>query len=147
MPPVQEVGEIFAVQKIGEYYQFTVVAPGVAASFTPGQFVAVAVGGDNTSMLLRRAFALYGATPTGDFAGTIQFVVAEHGPGTQWLVRRRPGERLDLVGPLGMPFRLPRRPVPAVLVGGGYGTAPLIPLARQLIEAGSDVEFIVGAAT
>ncbi len=39
MPPVQEVGEIFAVQKIGEYYQFTVVAPGVAASFTPGQFV------------------------------------------------------------------------------------------------------------
>src|SRR5256885_8872931 len=94
MTPVQEVGEIFAVQKIGEYYQFTVVAPGVAASFTPGQFVAVGVGGDNTSMLLRRAFALYGATPTGDFAGTIQFVVAEHGPGTQWLVRRQAGERV-----------------------------------------------------
>lgn len=147
MTPVQEVGEIFAVQRIGEYWQFTVVAPGVASSFAPGQFVAVGVGGDNTSMLLRRAFALYGATPTGEYAGTIQFVVAEHGPGTQWLVRRRPGERLDVVGPLGTPFRLPKRTVPAVLVGGGYGTAPLIPLARQLIEAGSDVEFIVGAAT
>jgi dihydroorotate dehydrogenase electron transfer subunit len=147
MSPVQEIGEIFAVQKIGEYYQFTVVAPGVAASFAPGQFVAVGVGGDNTSMLLRRAFALYGATPTGDFAGTIQFVVAEHGPGTQWLVGRQAGERLDLVGPLGTPFRLPKRAVPAVLVGGGYGTAPLIPLAQQLIEAGSDVEFIVGAST
>lgn len=147
MTPVQEIGEIFAVQKVGEYYQFTVVAPQVAASFAPGQFVAVAVGGDQSSMLLRRAFALYGATPSGDFAGTIQFVVAEHGPGTQWLVRRRAGEHLDVVGPLGTPFRLPRRKVPAVLVGGGYGTAPLIPLARQLIDAGSDVEFIVGAAT
>jgi dihydroorotate dehydrogenase electron transfer subunit len=145
--PVQEVGEIFAVQRIGEYYQFTVVAPGVAASFTPGQFVAIAVGGDSTSMLLRRAFALYGVTPTGDFAGTIQFAVAEHGPGTQWLVRRRAGEQLDLVGPLGTPFHLPRRKVPAVLVGGGYGTAPLVPLAQQLIETGSDVEFIVGAST
>jgi dihydroorotate dehydrogenase electron transfer subunit len=147
MTPVQEMGEIFAVQRMGDYFQFTVVAPGVAASFAPGQFVAIAVGGDNSSMPLRRAFALYGVKPTGDFAGTIQFVVAEHGPGTQWLVRRRPGEQLDLVGPLGNPFRLPHRKVPAVLVGGGYGTAALIPLAQQLIDAGSDIEFIVGAST
>jgi len=147
MTPVQELGEIFAVQKVGAYYQFTVVAPGVAAAFAPGQFVAVGVGGPNSSMLLRRAFALYGATPTGDFAGTIQFVVAEHGPGTQWLVRQPAGAMLDLVGPLGTPFPMPKHPMPAVLVGGGYGTAPLIPLAQKLIEAGSDVEIVVGAAT
>ncbi|HEX9230387.1 MAG TPA: dihydroorotate dehydrogenase electron transfer subunit [Jatrophihabitantaceae bacterium] len=147
MTPVQELGEIFAVQKVGAYYQFTVVAPGVAAAFAPGQFVAVGVGRPNSSMLLRRAFALYGATPTGDFAGTIQFVVAEHGPGTQWLVRQQAGAMLDLVGPLGTPFPMPKHPMPAVLVGGGYGTAPLIPLAQKLIEAGSDVEIVVGAAT
>jgi dihydroorotate dehydrogenase electron transfer subunit len=147
MTPVQELGEIFAVQKVGAYYQFTVVAPGVAATFAPGQFVAVGVGGPNSSMLLRRAFALYGATPTGDFAGTIQFVVAEHGPGTQWLVRQQAGAMLDLVGPLGTPFPMPKHPMPAVLVGGGYGTAPLIPLAQKLIETGSDVEIVVGAAT
>jgi dihydroorotate dehydrogenase electron transfer subunit len=147
MTPVQELGEIFAAQKVGAYYQFTVVAPGVAAAFSPGQFVAVGVGGPNSSMLLRRAFALYGATPTGDFAGTIQFVVAEHGPGTQWLVRQPAGAMLDLVGPLGTPFPMPKHPMPAVLVGGGYGTAPLIPLAQKLIEAGSDVEIVVGAAT
>jgi dihydroorotate dehydrogenase electron transfer subunit len=147
MTPVQELGEIFAVQKVGAYYQFTVVAPGVAAAFAPGQFVAVGVGGPSSSMLLRRAFALYGATPTGDFAGTIQFVVAEHGPGTQWLVRQPAGAMLDLVGPLGTPFPMPKHPMPAVLVGGGYGTAPLIPLAQKLIEAGSDVEIVVGAAT
>jgi len=34
-----------------------------------------------------------------------------------------------------------------VLVGGGYGTAPLLPLAERLIALGSEVEMIVGAAT
>ena len=67
--PVQEKAEIFAVQKVGEYFQFTVVAPDVAHHAKPGQFVAVAVGGENSSMLLRRAFALYGAKPGGEFAG------------------------------------------------------------------------------
>ncbi len=147
MSPVQEVGEIFAVQRVGAYVQFTVVAPGIAAGFQPGHFVAVAVGGENSSMLLRRAFALYGATPSGDFAGTIQFVVAEHGPGTRWLVQRRVGDVLDLVGPLGTPFPVPSGPAPAVLVGGGYGSAPLIPLAHMLLAAGSPVEMVLGAST
>ncbi len=147
MKPVQEDCEIFAVQRVGEYVQFTVVAPGIAGGFQPGHFVAVAVGGPQSSMILRRAFALYAATPAGDFAGTVQFVVAAHGPGTQWLVERRPGDVLDLVGPLGHPFPVPAEPVPAVLVGGGYGTAPLVPLAQRLMAAGSAVEVIIGAAT
>jgi dihydroorotate dehydrogenase electron transfer subunit len=145
--PVQHRGEIFAVQRVGEYTQFTVVAPEIADAFRPGHFVAVAVGGENSGTILRRAFALSGATPGGQFAGTIQFVVAEHGPGTGWLVQRRAGETLDVVGPLGRPFPLPARPVPAVLVGGGYGSAPLLPLARTLLDAGSPVEIVLGAAT
>jgi dihydroorotate dehydrogenase electron transfer subunit len=145
--PVQEVGEIFAVQRVGEYLQFTVVAPGVAAGFKPGHFVAVAVGGENSAMLLRRSFALYGAKPGTDYAGTVQFVVAERGAGTRWLARQKPGDRLDLVGPLGRPFPMPARPAPVVLVGGGYGTAPLIPLAHRLIESGCAVEMVIGAAT
>jgi len=144
---VQEQVEILSVKRVGEYTEFTCVAPGIAATARPGHFVAVAVGGPNTSMLLRRAFALYSATPSGDYAGTIQFVVAEHGPGTQWLVQRQAGETLDVVGPVGTPFPLPSGRKPAVLVGGGYGTAPLIPLAQELIAAGSPVEIIVGASS
>jgi dihydroorotate dehydrogenase electron transfer subunit len=124
-----------------------VVAPGIAAQFRPGHFVAVAVGGPQTSMVLRRAFALYGVNVQADYAGTIQFVVAAHGPGTQWLTACRAGDVIDVVGPLGNPFPMPADPVPAVLVGGGYGTAPLIPLAQALMAAGSAVEVIVGAAT
>jgi dihydroorotate dehydrogenase electron transfer subunit len=145
--PVQISSEILSVRRVGEYTEFTVVAPEIAAGFRPGHFVAVAVGGDRTSMILRRAFALSGATPSDTFAGTIEFVVAEHGPGTRWLVRRAKGEALDVVGPLGNPFPIPAGPSPAVLVGGGYGSAPLIPLARALLDSGSPVEFLVGAAT
>jgi dihydroorotate dehydrogenase electron transfer subunit len=98
-------------------------------------------------MILRRAFAIAGATPSERFAGTVQFVVAEHGPGTHWLVQRAAGEALDVVGPLGNPFPLPSGPSPAVLVGGGYGSAPLIPLGQALLDNGSPVEFVLGAAT
>ena len=145
--PVQLRGEILSVQRVGEYTQFTVVAPDIATGFRPGHFVAVAVGGDNTAMILRRAFALSGATVSQQFAGTIQFVVAEHGPGTQWLVQRRAGETLDVVGPLGNPFPLPSGPAPAVLVGGGYGSAPLLPLAQALLANESPIEFVLGAAS
>jgi dihydroorotate dehydrogenase electron transfer subunit len=145
--PVQEQGEIFDVTKVGEYLQFTVVAPGVAKAYQPGQFVAVAVGGPDTSMLLRRSFALYGVKPGDEYAGTIQFVVAAKGRGTEWLLAQRAGERLDLVGPLGVPFAMPAPAAAAVLVGGGYGTAPLLPLAERLLAAGSDIELIVGAST
>jgi dihydroorotate dehydrogenase electron transfer subunit len=147
MSAVQEEGEIFAVQRVGEYFVFTVVAPAIAEHARAGQFVTVSVGGPASSMPLRRAFALYDATPGTEFAGTIQFVVAPRGQGTQWLAAQPAGARLDLVGPLGVGFPLPAQPVPAVLVGGGYGTAALIPLARRLVEAGSAVEMIVAAAT
>jgi dihydroorotate dehydrogenase electron transfer subunit len=145
--PVQLRGEILSVQRVGEYIQFTVVAPDIAAGFKPGHFVAVAVGGDNTAMILRRAFALSGATVSQQFAGTVQFVVAEHGPGTQWLVQRTAGETLDVVGPLGNPFPIPSGPASAVLVGGGYGSAPLLPLAQELLANESPIEFVLGAAT
>ncbi len=145
--PVQEAAEIFAVQHLGEYKLFTVVAPKIAQRARPGQFLNIGVGGADTSMPLRRAFAIYDATPGDEFAGTVQFVVAEHGRGTRWLLDQVAGTKLDLVGPLGIGFELPPTPRPAVLVGGGYGTAPLIMLAHQLIAADCPVEFIIGAAT
>lgn len=147
MPPVQQKAEILAVSRVGEYTQFTVIAPDIARDARPGHFVTVGVGGARTSMILRRSFALYEMTPGDDYAGTVQFVVSPQGPGTQWLVEQPVGAVLDLVGPLGRPFPLPDDPAPAVLVGGGYGAAPLIPLARELIARGSHVEMVVGAGS
>ena len=57
------------------------------------------------------------------------------------------GDEVDLVGPLGRAFPLPTEPVACVLVGGGYGSAPLGWLAEQLRARGCHVEMVLGAAS
>jgi dihydroorotate dehydrogenase electron transfer subunit len=86
-------------------------------------------------------------SPSGTYGGTVDVVVAAHGPGTTWLARLALHDEVDLVGPLGKPFPLPKEPVPCVLVGGGYGSAPLFWLAEQLAERGCHVEMVLGAAS
>ncbi len=147
MPPVQVTGEVLSLKRNGAYHAMTVAAPGIAEQVRPGHFVALAVGGAETSMLLRRAFSVYGASDRGVYGGTVEFVFAVHGKGTEWLSHRRPGDQVDVVGPLGRPFKLPKEPVTATLVGGGYGTAPLFSLAEALRGKGCRVDFVVGAAT
>jgi dihydroorotate dehydrogenase electron transfer subunit len=145
--PVQVQGEVLSVRRVGAYHAMTLVAPGMAELTKPGHFVAVQVGGPESSMLLRRAYAIYDVKERGVYGGTLEIVFAVHGKGTNWLASRRPQDKLDLVGPLGKPFRLPAQPVTATLVGGGYGSAPLLPLAAILRERGCRVDFVLGAAS
>ena len=63
--PVQVRGEVLNRRRVGAYHLLEVAAGGIAERARPGQFVAVSVGGRLSSLLLRRAFALYRATPTG----------------------------------------------------------------------------------
>jgi dihydroorotate dehydrogenase electron transfer subunit len=145
--PVQVRGEVLARRRVGAYHLIEIAAGGIAERFRPGQFVAVSVGGPLSAMLLRRSFAVYRATPVGAFSGTVQIVVGVHGKGTEWLAAVRPGEPLDLVGPLGTPFRLPSAPTGALLVGGGYGSAPLFSLADALRARECRVDFLLGGGT
>ncbi len=147
MTPVQVRGEVLSTRRVGEYHQLTVVAPGVAEQVRPGQFVALAVGGETTAYLLRRAFSVYRTQDRGIYGGTVDIILAEHGVGTRWLSEVRPHDSLDVVGPLGKPFALPKEPVTCTLVGGGYGSAALFTLAEQLRERGCRVDFVLGAAT
>ena len=143
--PVQVRGTVLTVRRVDAYYAMTIVAPGIAARFKPGQFVTLAVGGPATSMLLRRSFSIHDVRP--DHGGTVEFVFAAEGPGTQWLAERRSRDVLDITGPLGRPFPLPRDPVTCLLVGGGYGSAPLFSLAAKLRERRCTVDFLLGAGT
>jgi dihydroorotate dehydrogenase electron transfer subunit len=143
--PVQVRGTVLTVRRIDAYHAMTIVAPGVAARFKPGQFVALAVGGPVTPMLLRRAFSIHDVRP--DHGGTVEIVFAANGPGTQWLAERRSRDVLDVTGPLGRPFPVPRDPVSCLLVGGGYGSAALFSLAGRLRDRRCSVDFLLGAAT
>jgi dihydroorotate dehydrogenase electron transfer subunit len=144
--PVQVRGQVLSLKRVGAYFHLTLVAPGVAEGTRPGQFVALAVGGEASSMLLRRSFSIYRVRPSGVYGGTVEIVFAVSGPGTAWLSRRHPADPVDVVGPLGRPFALPKEPVPCVLVGGGYGSAPLFLLAEQLRGRGCGVHVVLGAA-
>ncbi len=144
---VQVKGEVLTLKPVGEYFSMTVVAPGIAEQTRPGQFVAVSVGGQGGGMLLRRAFSIYSVRETGVYGGTVEFIFSVTGRGTAWLAAQRPYDPIDIVGPLGRPFALPREPANCVLVGGGYGSAPLFLLADALRTRGCRIDAVLGAST
>lgn len=144
---VRTTGEVIAIRRAGAYQHLTIVAPGVAELARPGQFAALAVGGPTSANLLRRCFSLHKVTPSGTYGGTLDIVIATKGPGTQWLAGRRAYDPVEVVAPLGRPFPVPAEPVACVLVGGGYGSAPLFWLAEVLRERGCRVDMVLGAAT
>jgi len=141
-PPVQRVVEVVGRRPVNAYTELTLAAPEIAERAEPGQFVAFAIGGSTSALLLRRSIALASA---GD--GVVTVVVAPHGPGSTWLANLQVGERVDVIGPLGRPFPLPAPGTPAVVVGGGYGAAALVGLATRLRDGGSRVAAVTGAAT
>ncbi len=144
---VQVTGEVVGLRRAGDYHVLTVTAGAIAERTKPGHFVAISVGGPHSSMLLRRAFSIHAAQSRGVYGGTIEVVFAAHGKGTEWLAGLRRHDPLNLVGPLGRPFALPKEPVSCVLVAGGYGSAPMFMLADQLRARGCRVHVLLGAAT
>ena len=143
MAPVQIRGTVLTLRRVDAYHALTLVAPAIATKFRPGQFITVAVGGPETSMLGRRAFAVHDVRP--DHGGTVEFVFDASGPGTRWLATLRARDVLDTVGPLGRPFPLPKDPSSCLLLGVGYGSAPLFALAARLKERGCSIDYLLGA--
>ena len=144
---VQVRGEVLDVRRAGAYHVLSLTAPGISEITRPGHFVNLGIGGEESSLLLRRSFAVHQVQSRGVYGGTLDIVVSVKGKGTQWLADRRRHDAIDIVGPLGRPFVLPKERVSCVLVGGGYGSAPLFMLAEQLRERGCRVDVVVGAAS
>jgi len=145
--PLQVKGEILDVRRVGAYSVLSITAPGLPERTRPGHFITVGIGGEESAMVLRRAFAIHNVQERGVYGGSLDIVVGLHGPGTRWLSERRRHDLVDIVGPLGRPFVLPKERVSCVLVGGGYGSAPLFMLADQLHERGCRVDFLLGASS
>ena len=143
----QVTAEVISNKKIGAYHHMVFAVEGLALSARPGNFVAISVGGPSSSMVLRRAFAIYRSSDRGSAGGLIELVVAPHGQGSKWLTSRQVHETVDMVGPLGTSFGIPTEPVRTILVGGGYGSAPLFGLAEILKARGCRVDMVLGAST
>jgi dihydroorotate dehydrogenase electron transfer subunit len=112
----------------GEQYIMRLVAPQTAARARPGSFAHVAC---DPSLPMRRPLSLMRADPG---SGVIEFLFKVVGEGLALLARRRPGERVSVLGPIGQPFApSPGRQRP-LLIGGGVGIPPMVFLAEALAE-------------
>ena len=141
---IRQKCEVLTVKRAGIYHTITIVAPEIADRARPGQFVQVLVPGGR-EFLLRRPFSIHQASRKGGWAGTLEFAFLALGPGTTWLSQIQPHDFLDVVGPLGKPFPYPRNMTNCLLVGGGYGAAPLYFLAQELRARGKRVDMVIGA--
>ena len=143
----QLLAPVVSNKKVGQYHQIIINVGDLASLCKPGNFVAINVGGDSSSMILRRAFAISRVSVSATFGGTMELIVAPHGQGSKWLCAEGEGAVLDIVAPLGTAFGIPTEPVPVLLVGGGYGSAPLFGLAEVLNARGCRVDMLLGAST
>ena len=143
----QLLAPVVSNKRVGQYHQIILNIGDLASVCKPGNFVAINVGGDISRMVLRRAFAISRVSTSSTFGGTMELIVAPHGQGSKWLCAQQEGDLIDIVAPLGTAFGIPTEPVPVLLVGGGYGSAPLFGLAEVLNARGCRVDMLLGAST
>ena len=143
---VQKSVTIVGNKRIGAYHQILLNVGEIVKSCRPGNFVAIAVGGESSRMILRRAFAISRVSENSQYGGTMELIVAPHGSGSKWLCSQEEGTEIDIVAPLGTAFGIPTEPINALLIGGGYGSAPLFGLADLLKSRGCKVDMLLGAS-
>ncbi len=117
--------------------RLVVQAPRIAEIRRPGQFVIVRLGPGAERIPLTIADA-------DAAAGTITLIIQSVGKSTADLVALQPGASItDVAGPLGSPTELIETGH-AVCVGGGVGTAVILPIAQELARRGVHVTSIIG---
>lgn len=142
----QVTATVISNKRVGAYHQIILSVGEVVRNCRPGNFIAIQVGGESSRMVLRRAFAISRTSESAQFGGTVELIVAPHGTGSKWLCTQSEGAEVDVVTPLGKSFGVPTEPANALLIGGGYGSAPLFGLADLLKSRGCRVDMVLGAS-
>ena len=108
-----------------DIYSFEIHCPVVAQAAMPGQFVHIRANG----FTLRRPISIAGIGET-----TLRIVFEIRGEGTAEIARLNEGDLIDMLAPLGHGFTLNEDFRKVVLIGGGIGTPPMLPLAKYYGE-------------
>jgi ferredoxin--NADP+ reductase len=115
-------------------------APRIARKRKAGQFLVIRKG----EMSERIPLTIVDSDPA---EGMVTIIYQVVGKSTAELAKVMPGETiLDVVGPLGLPTHIESFGT-VVGIGGGIGTAPLLPIATAIKNAGNRLLSIVGART
>jgi ferredoxin--NADP+ reductase len=119
-------------------FRYKISHPKIARKRKAGQFVILRLheGGERVPLTI---------VDSDPVAGTVTLIFQAVGHSTRELAELGVGERLlDLAGPLGKPTHIENFGT-ACVVGGGYGTAPVLPIAAALRDAGNRMIGIIGA--
>lgn len=108
-------------------YSFEILCPEVAEIASAGQFVHIRVEG----FTLRRPVSICGINKN---KGTLRIVFEIRGEGTEELSSLNKGDLIDMLAPLGHGFTLNPDFKKVILIGGGIGTPPMLPLAEYYKE-------------
>ncbi len=108
-------------------YSFTISCPEIAQVAVPGQFVHIRIG----SFTLRRPISICGIDP---IKGTLRIVFEIRGEGTSAIADLNKGDVIDMLAPLGHGFTVNPDFKKVILIGGGIGTPPMLPLAKAYGE-------------
>jgi dihydroorotate dehydrogenase electron transfer subunit len=141
---VAELAEVVGNTAVNAEYRHLVANCGAeAAQARPGQFFQLLCPHSYTEQpFLRRPMSVYGADPQ---KRQVEFLYKVTGAGTRGLAMLKPGDALDLMGPLGTGFRLDPAWRHIVAVGRGAGLATLAPLAKAAQQAGLHATAVLSA--
>jgi dihydroorotate dehydrogenase electron transfer subunit len=92
----------------------------------PGNFFMLSVD-NGLDPLLKRPFSIYRSA-----SGELQFIYRIVGKGTNILSKRKAGDALEVIGPLGNNFPVKKTQKNVVLIAGGLGIAPIFSLAETV---------------
>jgi ferredoxin--NADP+ reductase len=128
--------QILKKQKLAkDIYLLQIKAPMAAKSAKPGQFVILQI--DKTGERIPLSIADYDKN-------SITVIFAVVGRTTKELAKLKKGNSiLHFAGPLGNPTQVMEFGT-VCLVGGGFGLAPLYPIAKAMKKAGNEVISIIG---
>jgi len=121
------------------YFKMGLKCSGSFYDAKPGQFVMLRIA-DRIAPLLRRPFSIYRMIEGNKGVEILYRVV---GACTGILSEIREGESVDILGPLGNGFSLPKKEGGVFIVAGGIGVAPLVFLSSYLVgEKGFETSTI-----
>ncbi len=143
-PVVERVCAVLSnVAVNAEYLHLAVEAGPPQISVEAGQFFHLRCPGDGPNApFFRRPMSVYRTDPA---AGRVEFLYKIFGAGTRGLAALETGDRLDMLGPLGVGFTLDPAWRSIVVVGRGVGLATLAPLAELAAGTGVGVTAILSA--
>jgi dihydroorotate dehydrogenase electron transfer subunit len=122
------------------YYELSFAWPNDLLPPLPGQFLELRCA-DSTTPLLRRPFAFSAYDRQ---RKTASFIYEVRGIGTELIAKKRPGDSIDTIAPLGNGFASAEKGTFHILVSGGVGLGPIRFLARSFKDAGEHYLFIHG---